>query len=232
MYSFGRLEVQDVRDKNYGIGKLLMSTPPIRTKFWWDEGWWGNQGTEPHCVAVSWSHWLEDGPVIQDTVQNRPKPLFNITDFYRACQRVDQWPGEDYSGTSVRAGAKVLKDLGIVTEYRWAFTVDEIILTLLTFGPMVIGTKWYDKMQFPDRHGLIRPKGRALGGHAYILNGVDVDREYFRIKNSWGKQWGDYGHAYISFDDFERIFKDNGEACIASEIKVNEVPSLDWIKPI
>jgi hypothetical protein len=232
MYNFGRLEVTDHRDLNYGISPMLMSAPRIAQKFWWDEGWWGNQGQTNECVAYSWSHWMEDGPVIQDSIMGRAKPVFEPNTLYNACQKVDQWPGTDYSGTSVRAGAKVLKDVGLITEYRWAFTVDEIILTLLTLGPMVVGTKWFHKMQFPDSNGLIRAKGRSLGGHAYILNGVDVDREYFRIKNSWGREWGNDGHGYISFKDFEKVFKKGGEACIASEIKINEVPSLDWIKPI
>lgn len=232
MYSFGRLEVSDSRDLNYGISPMLMSAPQISEKFWWDGGWWGNQGETTRCVVYSWAHWLEDGPIIQDAIPGRPKPLFDLTNFYNACKKVDQWPGEDYSGTSVRAGATVLKDVGVITEYRWAFNVDEIILTLLTLGPMVIGTRWYQKMQFPDEHGLIRPKGRVMGGHAYLVNGVDVNREYFRIKNSWGTRWGDNGHAYISFSDFEKIFKHGGEACIASEVKINEIPSLDWIKPI
>jgi hypothetical protein len=232
MYNFGRLEVPDSRDLNYGISNMLMSAPQISEKFWWDGGWWGNQGETTRCVAYSWAHWLEDGPIIQDAIPGRPKPLFDPTDFYNACKKVDQWPGEDYSGTSVRAGATVLKDVGVITEYRWAFNLDEIILTLLTLGPMVIGSRWYQQMQFPDQHGLIRPKGRVMGGHAYLLNGVDVNREYFRIKNSWGTSWGDKGHAYISFSDFEKIFKRGGEACIASEVKINEVPSLDWIKPI
>lgn len=232
MYNFGRLEVTDSRDLNYGISPMLMSAPRISKKFWWDEGWWGNQGTSSECVAYSWSHWLEDGPVIQDSIFGRAKPVFKPTTLYEACQKVDQWPGTDYSGTSVRAGAKILKDVGLITEYRWAFTLDEIILTLLTLGPMVVGTKWYHKMQFPDQNGLIKARGRALGGHAYLINGVDVDREYLRIKNSWGREWGDNGHGYISFKDFDKIFKKGGDACIASEIKINEVPSLDWIQPI
>jgi hypothetical protein len=232
MYSFGRLEVIDHRDLNYSISSLLMNAPMITERFWWDDGWWGIQGDRPYCVPFSWSHWIEDGPVIQDSIMGRRKPLFNPNNFYDACQFVDQWPGENYAGTSVRAGAKILQKAGIITEYRWAFNIDEIIMTLLTLGPMVVGTPWYYKMQFPNKHGLIRSKGRAMGGHAYILNGVDIEREYFRIKNSWGREWGDNGHAYISFRDFDKIFKRGGEACIANEIKINEVPSLDWVRPI
>jgi hypothetical protein len=232
MRSFGRLEVQDHRDLNYGISSFLMSAPRITEKFWWANGWWGDQGTTSHCVAYSWSHWIEDGPVIQDSIPDRKRPLFDPREFYKTCQLVDQWPGENYSGTSVRAGARVLKDTGVITEYRWAFNIDEIIMTLLTIGPMVVGTKWYDKMQEPNNKGLIRPKGRRMGGHAYILNGVDVNREYFRIKNSWGLNWGDRGHAYIKFRDFEKLFNDGGEACIAAEVKINQVPLLEWVKPL
>ena len=32
--------------------------------------------------------------------------------------------------------------------------------------------------------------------------------------------------------NIEKVFKNGGEACIASEIKINEIPSLDWVKPI
>ena len=231
MYNFGRIEVEDSRDRSYGIAPMLMSVPQISERFWWDDGWWGNQGTTSQCVAYSWSHWIEDGPVIQDSVVGRTKPLFDTTMLYETCQKVDQFPGENYNGTSVRAGAKILKELGIISEYRWAFNVNEIINTLLTLGPMVVGTKWYHKMQFPSKSGIIKPRGRAIGGHAYLLNGVNVDKEYFRIKNSWGKQWGDSGHAYVSFSDFEKIFKDGGEACVANEVKINRIPSLGLIVP-
>lgn len=232
MYSFGRLEVPDARDMQFGIAPLLLSMPQITEKFWWDGGWWGNQGSTSQCVAYSWMHWLEDGPVIQDSIFGREKPLFQPIEFYHTCQLVDQWPGENYNGTSVRAGAKVLCDLGVINEYRWAFNIDEIINTLLTFGPMVVGTKWYKDMQFPDKTGKVSVKGRSVGGHAYLLNGVDVNKGYIRIKNSWGNQWGDNGYGYITIDDFEKVFEDGGEACIATEIKINEVPSLAGIKPI
>lgn len=232
MRSFGRIEVHDHQDLNYGISSFLMSAPQITEKFWWDNAWWGDQGTTSECVAYSWSHWIEDGPVIQDAIAGRAKPLFDTTAFYKACQKCDKFPGDNYAGTTVRAGAKVLQDTGIITDYRWAFNIDEIILTLLTLGPMVVGTKWYHKMQYPNNKGLIRPKGRALGGHAYILNGVDVNREYFRLKNSWGKSWGDNGHAYITFKDFEKLFKNGGEACVSAEVKITQIPSLDLVKLI
>lgn len=231
MYNFGRIPVRDDRDMLYSVAPMLMQVPRIREKWWWDNGWWGNQRTTPHCVAYSWSHWMEDGPVIQDGIMGRRKPVFDTEKFYHVCQKLDDWPGENYAGTSVRAGAKVLQKVGIISEYRWAFNIDEIINTLLTIGPMVVGTQWTEKMQFPNRNGLIKYKGRKMGGHAYVLNGVNLDEEYFRIKNSWGKSWGDRGHGYIRFSDFEKLYNDDGEACVAGEVKITNVPSLATVIP-
>ena len=84
-------------------------------------------------------------------------------------------------------------------------------------GPVVVGTYWYRGMFKPDRNGIIRPTGGIVGGHAYVINGVDKSKKLFRIKNSWGKNWGINGHAYISFADMEKLMKQNGEICIAIE---------------
>lgn len=225
--SFGRIESPDSRDKLFPLSAVLPTIPSnITEKYWWDNGWWGDQGQSSECVAYSWLHFVEDGPVVQNYHTNRAKPLIEPNKLYRECQLRDPWRGEQYNGTSVRAGALILKDLGIIREYRWASSVNEIKHALLTIGPMVVGTKWYSGMMNVDSKGFIKPSGSDMGGHAYVINGVDTKNKFFKIKNSWGKRWGIDGTAKISFDDFEQLFRNGGEACIAFEQVLRE--NVDW----
>lgn len=230
---FGRLESPDARDNDFPASAILLETPFITEKYWWADGWWGDQGSSSHCVVYSWMHWVEDGPVIQDGIPTtRTKPMFDIKRFYHECQLRDPWPGTNYPGTSVRAGAKILKELNVIKEYRWAKSITEIANTILTIGPMVAGTKWFENMSKPDSKGYAVPTGTSQGGHAYILNGVDTKKKVLRIKNSWGKGWGKDGYAFITFNDFEKLLNDGGECCIAIENKLTNLPNIELLEKV
>jgi hypothetical protein len=226
-YGLGHIEHSDPRDALFPMSAVLPERPFITQKMWWDNGWWGNQGNTSMCTVYSWSHWLEDGPLIQDGLGQREKPLFDVQKLYHKAQLNDGIPGTNYNGSTVRAVAKILKDMGVIGEYRWAASVDDIVTCLLTLGPVVVGTRWYTSMFSPDSQGLVKPVGGMAGGHAYLLNGVDVDKKLIRIKNSWGKEWGQDGHAYVSFDDFAKLLADGGQACMAFAQKLTVLPNLD-----
>jgi hypothetical protein len=216
------LYAPDSRDADFPVLRSLGAAPvelERTSRYWFTGGWWGDQGEMPYCVAFAWAHWLEDGPVTQPG----NAPIVIPADLYAAAQEVDEWPGTAYDGTSVRAGAKVLQTHGFVQSYQWAFSIDEAIRTLLHLGPMVIGVNWYDSMFEPDEAGFVDVSGPVAGGHAVKLDGVNTKRGLFRIKNSWGREWGNNGFAYISFEDFERLLREDGEACIAIEVKAKAV---------
>lgn len=211
----GRKQSADKRDRNYLIkDKLSLRGTKPTFKYWDANGWWGDQGDTPQCVGYSWAHWLEDGPVPQNGIA----PIVPPSVIYSEAQKLDVFPGEDYDGTTVRAAAKYLQNRGFVTNYYWAFDLNTLIDTLLLHGPVVVGTYWYENMFYPNpSSGILSATGQVAGGHAYLVNGVDVRRRLFRIKNSWGKSWGKGGHAFITFKDMTKLIKFGGEICLATE---------------
>ena len=206
--AFGRHPVADTRDNRFSLGCGKFDLPERGHRYWQDHRWVGDQGTTPHCVGYAWAHWLHAAPF---------KQFLEPTGIYSLAQLLDEWQGTNYDGTSVRAGAKALSALGLIGRYEWADSVNQIAATILKRGPVVVGTQWTTGMSNPSEGGIIRPVGDALGGHAYLLTGVSLDRRVFRVKNSWGPTWGDHGRAWIRFEDFEALLDDHGEACIGSE---------------
>lgn len=216
----GRIAKPDNRDRNYLMADVVGEPPPTRTyRYWWNRGWTGDQGPTPECVAYSWLHWLEDGPTTQRPLAPGAGPVFDPGVIYRHAQKLDGIPGEDYAGTTVRGGAKALQERGAIESYYWSWGLDPVVKALLTEGPVVMGSNWYQGMFTPGEDGFVSPTGRVAGGHAYLLNGVNVKEEKVRFKNSWGS-WGDKGHAWMRFADLERLLGENGEAVIAVEKRV------------
>jgi hypothetical protein len=125
-YGMGREYSYDARDNNYLIqnSPFYSNNSALTSRNWDDEQWWGNQGSTSECVAYSWVHWLEDGPFYQASA---PHPILQPNPIYTAAQKIDEWPGENYNGTSIRAGAKVLQSLGFIQNYFWTTNLNVLI---------------------------------------------------------------------------------------------------------
>lgn len=199
----GRVFVPDERDGDYPMSAVLenMEREDDVYQYWWDQGWRGNQGRTPQCVAYACLHRLEDGGMthfyeerdfdpeyMNEGDEEKHQSLIDPVNFYKRAQQLDQWPGTDYSGTSVRAGMKVLQENGLIEEYRWAETFDDIVEAVLRQGPVLMGTLWYEGMLYPDSNNFIRAIGDRVGGHAYVLNGVNLDEKKFRLKNCYDEK--------------------------------------------
>jgi hypothetical protein len=213
MPALGRLVSPDERDQAYPLRSLLPSARAAGTKYWWSNGAWLNQGRTSTCVGHAWAHWIEDGP---RTWQGTVDPIA----LYRTATTLDVWPENDgdlHFGTSIRAGAEAVVQAGRAFEYRWAWDLPTIVQTLLQVGPVVVGTDWFSNMSTPARNYTLDPSGDYEGGHAYDLNGVSTTRRLVRMKNSWGREWGNNGHAYLTFDALDYLISRQGEACLAVE---------------
>jgi hypothetical protein len=145
-------------------------------------GWWEfyDQGQEGACVGFS---------------EARMMSLYNRTRYdghwlYKQAQQVDNFEGDNYEGTEVRAGMDILRTLGPkrptqsepsaaagISAYRWITGVDEV--------HRVIG------MQLADQ-----------------LNAVP-------LVNSWGRG---YPHIVWMPDVvLARVLRENGEAVVATD---------------
>lgn len=225
--SLGRLPAIDFRDRRF------LAKPPEANQInvsmkHWHTGNVLDQGESPQCVAFAWEQYLESGPVTN-------KPYETPDQLYHEAQKVDEFPGEDYDGTSVRAGAKVIAAAGLLGNYVWAFDLSTATRSLLTQGPLVMGTNWDNAMFEPFTYKgttFIKRGGGNAGGHAYVVFGVNLKRPCFcgdlgavEMINSWGRSWADNGRAWICLKEFSTLISENGEACMATEIKFRPIAS-------
>ena len=198
----------DPRSRDYPI-RTLLAGATVRSYTW------GcpvrlNQGQEGACVGFAWIHEFAARPKTHDLLTAQI-----ARNIYMAAQLVDQWPSTPpEEGTSVLAGAKTMVDWGYLGEYRWAFDVNDLKLSVSTVGPAVLGLWWWSKMFETDAEGYIHPQGYKAGGHAILCNGYNLTRRAFRLTNSWGPNWGLNGTCWVHEDDMAALLADEGEACI------------------
>jgi hypothetical protein len=167
-----------------------------------------DQGTEGACVGFGMTH----------SLACPPDEDYSVTDeyaraVYNLARTLDSEPGEDYEGTSVLGGAKALRHLGRISEYRWCFSLEDVLWTISWKGPVVIGVNWYEGMWDTDALGLVAPTGSIVGGHCVCLHGVHVADQLVRFRNSWGEGWGRRGDGFFRFADLGGLLAAEGEAC-------------------
>lgn len=96
-----------------------------------------------------------------------------------------------------------LKDKGIphrISSYYKLSTIDEIKYSLMHNGPVVFSIEWFSDLKVDAVNVMqsARLKRQSTGYHCMIIYGWN---EYgWKIQNSWGLNWGDYGRAILPFD--------------------------------
>jgi len=205
----GRLPAVDPRDRAFPMALFTTAAVELPRYRYWRAGAVLDQGQMPWCVAYAWSQWLRSAPIMS-------RPSQTEAEIYRAAQLVDEWPGQDYDGTSVRAGAKVLQAAGHIRSYLWAMDELTIRRQVLAFTPVVVGFSWHVNM-FEPEDGFLSLGGGIAGGHAFLLIGYSTARRAYRVLNSWGREWGEEGRAWLRDEDVATLLADDGEACAAVE---------------
>lgn len=206
--TFDRLARFDERSRKYPIRALFSKHVTPRTKTWRCPVWL-DQGTEGACTGFAVSHEAAASPV-----RVRGINADVARSIYHRARQLDEWPGENYEGSSVLGAMKAGQERGWYSEYRWAFGEEDLALAISYSGPAVLGINWYEGMSRPDRDGLIHPTGRQTGGHAILCRGYNATTKLYRLRNSWSFRWGVRGDCFISAAELSALLQNSGEACI------------------
>jgi hypothetical protein len=216
--NFGRRQSKDERDKNYMMKRLLAPAGTVlpTSKKWPIASKNLDQGNFGTCVGNAWTNFLRCAPIQSTADESMALKI------YDSAILLDEWTDNDQDaarqmGTSVRGGAMAVAGMKRLASYLWAFDLQPAVEWVLTKGPVVLGTTWYDSMMKPDVSGIvqIKPRAKALGGHAYLWRGADTKLALAYCCNSWGDDWGLSGNFAIPFRDLETLIHDDGEACTA-----------------
>lgn len=177
---------------------------------------WLDQGSEGACTGFGEEHVQALTPYSRETAN------WIAQDIYHQARREDEWPGEDYEGSSVNGAMKAARLAGRVKSWIWATTLPEARHGLSYHGAGEAGTWWWEGMDHPDSEGFIYPTGSKRGGHAYAIAGYRTGPQgrAFRMENSWGQGWGDNGGAWILEQDFAILMSDQGELTFPTKVRV------------
>jgi hypothetical protein len=141
---------------------------------------------------------------------------------YALAKRYDEWPGEEYSGSSARGAMKgwhkhgaCVEGLWPKDERRWCdarkrplgayFRVNHKDLIAMhsalaevhiLYATAAVHTGW----DAVGADGIIKHESEMTGGHAFAI--VGFGQRGFWIQNSWGKEWGRKGFGLVTYDDW------------------------------
>lgn len=207
----GRIPQTDIRNLNFDVRKTnIVVQHDTPRSYTWRCLIWLDQGNLGSCVGNAWAHELAA----------RPKEVQGIdqqyaVDLYHAAQKLDEWPGEAYEGTSTLGGAKATMATGKIGGYHWCTDIEAVKIVVSWRKPVVVGANWYASMFTPDVAGLVKIGGGIAGGHEWLVRGYSIVTDLFLCRNSWGLSYGISGDFYISAKDLDRLlFAEGGDCCV------------------
>ena len=148
---------------------------------------------------------------------------------YEMAKRCDEWPGEDYDGSSLRGAINGWKNMGVCEDADWPYRVgpnkgsltvarakkarshtigayyrlkpeiSHFHAAMNEVGVVAVSAKVHKGWDNP-KNGVIDYHKTTDGGHAFVI--VGYNDKGFWIQNSWGKDWGDNGVALWTYEDW------------------------------
>jgi hypothetical protein len=193
---------------------------PIKASYWQGSKCL-NQGQEGACALFGSGH------VLDYYFPNNPQITNQFCfDNYNRAKKIDPFPGEDYSGTTINAALNVLKNLGWIESYQWHMSFRDMLVDL-SYRPVVAGFPWFEGMYQTDDWGYIVNTGKQTGGHCTMLNRNMPELDTLGGHNSWGEDWSPLGADFlIKYNVAEFLWNNGGQSAIftpAANVPVQEV---------
>jgi hypothetical protein len=173
---------------------------------------------------------------------------------YEMARRYDEWPGEDYSGSSARGAMKGWQRHGACEDRFWPAQPDtknplwterfsdagkrplgayyrvnhrDVVAmhtALAEVGILYATCSVHTGWRQVGEDGKILYQNDPIGGHAFAIVGFDEDG--FWLQNSWGQGWGRAGFAQITYDDWLANATDVWVARLGAPIRTQTLRSV------
>lgn len=228
----GRHVAHDARSKRYAVPAQDIST--LVSKRHARKAPVFNQGDLGSCTGNAALGALGTG-ALYDAVVSKQIAFTEDTavGIYSDATVLDPFPGTykpTDTGSDGLSVAKVLQQRGYISGYQHALSM-EAALTALQDNAIIIGVNWYSSMDIPDRNGMVAVGGTVRGGHEFVVDGIDVVLKRVWCTNSWGTSWGLNGTFGMSWDDFGRLLREEGDATVLVPI-TTPAPQPTPVPPI
>lgn len=173
---------------------------------------------------------------------------------YTMAKRYDEWPGEDYEGSSARGAIKGWYKHGLCARQLWQdrdpdaslatersvdalqrplgayFRVNHKDLVAMHAAISEVGVLYATSsvhegwQDVKSGDEAIVYKPGLIGGHAFAI--IGYNRDGFWIQNSWGPSWGAGGLALLSYTDWLANGTDVWVAALGAPVHVDQSNSL------
>lgn len=206
-----------------------------------------DQGSEGACtgfgLATVVNYLLRTRDHAREEAQVSPHLLYHLA------RRYDEWPGEDYSGSSARGAMKGWHKHGVCSTeiFTGEGKIDGSVIedcakrplgayyrvnhrdivamhsAITEVGILYATAQVHSGWEKVSKAGKIPFESQLLGGHAFVI--VAYDQDGFWLQNSWGENWGKEGFAHISYDDWLANGTDVWVARLGAAVRVRRTRS-------